>query len=422
MEEVLVSICCITYNHELYIRDALNGFLSQKTNFRYEIVIHDDASTDKTAEIIREYEKKYPELIRAIYQKENQYSKNQPNKQWLHDIEEQNCRGKYIAVCEGDDYWIDAQKLQLQVDYLEGHPECVMTAHNVFCMNCGENDKLTPINFGVKDHLIEAEEAITEKIILQTASRVYRKAATKMEDFFLKVGIRDYPYLLNFLTKGEIYYFNRIMSVYRFAHNGSWSESMKNFKYNFFHRIWVIDFLKKYNKFTYGKYERACTSMIQAQVDIALYGWENKHRGQSFVEFCRKCSTEFEGKYDETFDQLVKVWKQIFDINYLNESLYRFVSRYKNIFIMGAGKYAGIIAQRLEYHGLPFEGFVISNNQPAKKTYLGKPVLKFREFFFDIEDIGIIIGINPVLWQEIESTLIEEKISNYICPFLLEGD
>lgn len=184
MDEVLVSIWCITYNHELYIRDAIKGFLSQKTNFIYEIIIHDDASTDKTAEIIKEYEEEYPELIHAIYQKENQYSKNQPSNRWLYDIENQNCRGKYIAICEGDDYWIDPQKLQLQVDYLERHPECVMTAHNVFRMDCTDDNRIAPINSGVVDCIIKAEEAITQKITLQTASRVYRKTALKMEDFF----------------------------------------------------------------------------------------------------------------------------------------------------------------------------------------------------------------------------------------------
>ena len=114
--EILVSICCITYNHEKYIRDAIEGFLMQKTDFPFEVLIHDDASTDGTADIIREYETKYPDIIKPIYQTENQYSKgikisatyNYPR-----------AKGKYIALCEGDDYWIDPYKLQKQVDFLE---------------------------------------------------------------------------------------------------------------------------------------------------------------------------------------------------------------------------------------------------------------------------------------------------------------
>lgn len=118
--EPLVSINCTAYNHEVYIRNTLEGFLMQKTDFKFEILIHDDASTDQTANIIREYEKKYPEIIKPIYQKENQFSKNiSISKQFQYP----RARGKYIAICEGDDYWTDPYKLQKQVDFLEAHPD-----------------------------------------------------------------------------------------------------------------------------------------------------------------------------------------------------------------------------------------------------------------------------------------------------------
>ena len=124
--EFLVSICCITYNHAPFIRQCLNGFVMQKTKFPFEILIHDDASTDGTQEIIREYEQKYPDIIKPIYQAENQYSKgikinltyNLPR-----------AKGKYIAFCEGDDYWTAPDKLQKQVDFLESHLDYVMCSH-----------------------------------------------------------------------------------------------------------------------------------------------------------------------------------------------------------------------------------------------------------------------------------------------------
>ena len=108
MNDILVSICCITYNHEDYIADAIEGFLMQKTDFKYEVLIHDDASTDRTAEIIRKYERKFPNLIKPIYQTENQHSKG--IKVGKYNIE--RALGKYIALCEGDDYWVDPCKLQ----------------------------------------------------------------------------------------------------------------------------------------------------------------------------------------------------------------------------------------------------------------------------------------------------------------------
>lgn len=123
---VLVSITCNTFNHGSYIADALEGFVSQKTNFEYEILVYDDASTDNTASIIRQYEAKYPHLIKPIYQTVNQYSQGlRPGHQ-----NRQRATGKYVAICEGDDYWIDPLKLQKQVDYMEAHPNCTFCFTN----------------------------------------------------------------------------------------------------------------------------------------------------------------------------------------------------------------------------------------------------------------------------------------------------
>lgn len=116
----MVSICCITYNHEPYIRDCLEGFMMQKTSFPFEVLIHDDASTDHTADIIREYEAKYPDIIKPIYQTENQYSKGVSINRIFNYSRAQ---GKYIARCEGDDYWIDPLKLQKQFDFMEKNPD-----------------------------------------------------------------------------------------------------------------------------------------------------------------------------------------------------------------------------------------------------------------------------------------------------------
>lgn len=127
-----VSISCITYNHEKYIKETIEGFLKQETTFPIEILIHDDASTDKTAEIIREYESKYPSLIKPIYQTENQYSKRDGT---IGKIQRGRAKGKYYSVCEGDDYWVDPLKLQKQIEYMESHPECGITATSSYILN-----------------------------------------------------------------------------------------------------------------------------------------------------------------------------------------------------------------------------------------------------------------------------------------------
>lgn len=124
----LVSIQCLVYNHEPYLRQCLDGFVMQKTNFKFEAIVHDDVSTDGSAAIIREYAEKYPDIIKPIFETENQYSKKDGS---LERIMSEACRGKYTAICEGDDYWVDPMKLQKQVDFIATHNNCglVYTAY-----------------------------------------------------------------------------------------------------------------------------------------------------------------------------------------------------------------------------------------------------------------------------------------------------
>lgn len=136
MNKPLVTISCITFNQEKYIGDAIEGFLTQQTNFEYEIYIHDDASTDGTRHIIEKYIEKYPEKIHGILETENQFSKGiNPN-----FINYHQSSGKYIALCEGDDYWIDPLKLQKQVDYLENHEDCTFCFTNGYIQNAADNN------------------------------------------------------------------------------------------------------------------------------------------------------------------------------------------------------------------------------------------------------------------------------------------
>jgi glycosyltransferase involved in cell wall biosynthesis len=120
-DTVMVSVICNTYNHELYIKDALEGIVKQQTDFAIEVLVHDDASTDHTADIVREYEAKYPDIIKPMYEEENQYQQGKPFGSAVWNFP--RAKGKYIALCEGDDYWIDPFKLQKQVDFLEKNPE-----------------------------------------------------------------------------------------------------------------------------------------------------------------------------------------------------------------------------------------------------------------------------------------------------------
>lgn len=129
----VVSVSCVSYNHSSFIEDALEGFLIQETDFPFEILIHDDASTDGTADIIKKYQSLYPNLIKPIFQSENQYSKGfkNPNVRFNYP----RAAGRYIATCEGDDFWTDPHKLQKQKDFLDDNPDCVMCGHSLITID-----------------------------------------------------------------------------------------------------------------------------------------------------------------------------------------------------------------------------------------------------------------------------------------------
>lgn len=144
----LVTVCCTTYNHESYVREAIESFLIQETEFPFEIIIHDDASTDGTAAIILEYAERYPRLIRTIIQTENQYSKaGLINPRFVFP----EATGKYLALCEGDDYWTDRRKLQKQVTFLENNPDYVITYSD--CQPFDENGVIDDDYGGVREDL-----------------------------------------------------------------------------------------------------------------------------------------------------------------------------------------------------------------------------------------------------------------------------
>ena len=150
--EIKVSIVCNAYNHGKYIKKALDGFLMQKTSFKYEVLIHDDASTDGTAGIIREYQQKYPDIIKPIFQKENQYSQKI---RISYRYQFPRADGKYIAICEGDDFWTDENKLQKQFDIMEQHEEVDMCAHAAQCIDAETGEPLTGIDIIDSDDVIK---------------------------------------------------------------------------------------------------------------------------------------------------------------------------------------------------------------------------------------------------------------------------
>lgn len=221
--EPLVSICCTAYNHVLFIRQCLDGFMMQKTTSRFEVLIHDDASTDGTQNIIREYEERYPDVIKPIYQTENQYSKGiRINLSYNFP----RARGKYIAFCEGDDYWTTSDKLQKQVDFLENHSDYVMCSHRYklyFQREEKMEDEIRPIADLLDGMSYDLSFLIRGGWLFQPLSVVFRKSALDLNKF-LKYAIHiDAVLFYTLLKKGKGYCMPDVMGVYRIHDAGVWS-------------------------------------------------------------------------------------------------------------------------------------------------------------------------------------------------------
>lgn len=217
MSDIVVSISCITYNHEPYIRECLDGFLMQNTNFTYEILIHDDASTDNTQIIIQEYEKKYPDIIKPIYRTQNQYSQGVRR---VNKFNFERARGKYIALCEGDDYWIDPLKLQKQVDFLEANSEYTLCFHNavkVYYEDLQETENFNNLSISKEIYL----DQIINKWIIPTASILFRYSILPLPLWANEIYSGDITLALLAISKGRVFYLDSVMSVYRINKKGS---------------------------------------------------------------------------------------------------------------------------------------------------------------------------------------------------------
>lgn len=221
-KEVLVSISCITYNQEQYIRQCLDGFVMQKTNFNYEIVIHDDASSDLTPSIIREYCAKYPELFVPILQTENKYKEG---KGILAPYVFPKCQGKYIALCEGDDYWIDPLKLQKQVDFLEANPEYGMcyTNFDIQFQDSGRVIKNVAKTLPSRYPMVyeSLKEYIKSKGYVAPMSWVIRSSLIESYEPIQNACDGTYCMFAHYMNASKVHYLKDVTCVYRVLKNSA---------------------------------------------------------------------------------------------------------------------------------------------------------------------------------------------------------
>ena len=281
----LVSIICISYNQEKYIRQALEGFLMQDVNFSYEIIIHDDASTDGTQVIIQEYIDKNPKVFRPVLQKENRYSKT--GVLFLKEMY-QMTRGKYVAVCEGDDFWIDPTKLQKQVDFLEKNDDYSMVFHPVKVV-FEDGEEIDSIFPETSNRAYFTLKNLLKTNYIHTNSALYRhQDYTNVNPDVMPMDW--YMHLYHAQSGGKIGFINTSMSVYRKHREGIWWQATHRGrdeiwkKHGAGHLVLYTELLKMYGDTP--DYQKIIDIHIEGTVDILsrIDGSDKTTLMKSFVE------------------------------------------------------------------------------------------------------------------------------------------
>ncbi len=400
VSNVLVSIICYVYNHENYIKDALNSFLGQKVDFNYEIILRDDCSTDSSALIIQEYEKKYPNLIHGIYETENQYAKGVRE---FHRKTKAASKGKYIALCEGDDCWLDGNKLQIQVDYMEQHEECMMSAHNAVMVNCLDGQIQTMNPYLEEKDLTPCELIMQYRGNLPTASILIRREVFAFPSFFGEIGVGDIPIQFYCMTKGTIHYTDRIMSLYRYAHEGSWTRrTLEDEKHKIIHYIKMIQFFDCYNSYTKYIYFDCLKKKSRSYMEVILSVCD-KMTLEEFDSICMKYNEETSHQYEKYFKKLYQIFHQKKDMFFVDKKVKEFMERFPVIVIFGAGYYGKRLASQLNHCNLDFNGFVVSDGKSVSEEINGKPVWNLKDVPYKAEEMGIIVAVDDRNWEELES-------------------
>lgn len=284
-ERPVVVIHCLVYNHEKYLDQCLSGFAMQITTFPFVAIVHDDVSTDKSAQVIRRYAEKYPHIIKPVYDTANRYSERTLGVVMDELIASYN--PKYVAFCEGDDYWIDPYKLQRQYDFMERHLDYNMCFHNAII------DKYTPEGHAAsiftdlnQDCDLDEKHAI-EKWSIPTQSMFVRAKDYLDTDWLVPIYSSDYSLILRLFHTGKIRYLNFTGSVYRVVQTGGSSQSA-NVNWEFVTSQQIM-LLEDYDKKTNGKYSAVIKKVLKNKKDyLSFQKAKRKYGILSFFRFPRQ--------------------------------------------------------------------------------------------------------------------------------------
>ena len=285
-EPVLVTIRCAAYNHGAYIRQTLDGFVKQQTNFRFEALVHDDASTDNTADIIREYANKYPDIIKPFYETENQFFKHNGV---IDRIFAANTRGKYLAICEGDDFWTDPLKLQKQVDFLESHPDYNLVCHN-WNVYDGESYSESPVHRKYQQPFSFTFATLPWVWITKTLTLLLRTSSLDYDILNRYTLSRDVHFVYHALNGSKGYYMTEIMATYRVHSGGVWSKHDTNEKNRTTYKLYKELFSFEPNKAVRKRYMNATLAYFNGLAFGKKTWWHIGTNAKLYFEAIRNIS------------------------------------------------------------------------------------------------------------------------------------
>lgn len=278
----LLSVCMVTYNQENWISNAIDGVLLQETTFSIELVIADDCSTDETLKVVEEYQRKYPKLIKIIKNPKNLGLDGNFSNALNH------CSGKYIAICEGDDYWTFNQKLQTQFDYMQSNPDIVLTSHNNSKLFV-ETNTLSSKYKHHKDFRFD-QNYLLHDWVTQPVTCVFRNVIKDYVSLYRDGIFCDVILFYELLKHGDGFFFKDDWAIFRVSKNAL-SSGLNEFKWSDNHII-MFDNLLKYNK----EDSRLKKLISNYHLILIVYSLKNKKNGN--ITFTQACKHYFSNESD----------------------------------------------------------------------------------------------------------------------------
>ncbi len=412
-ETLDIAILCFTYNHVRYIGKALDGFVMQKTEYKFKAFIHDDASTDGTQDILREYEKKYPDILHIIYETENQYSRgvDMIKLMALYVV-----GAKYIALCEGDDFWIYPHKLQKQCEYMETHPDTTLCVHNGINWDNASDKQYCLINELDTGYLTYADSIWFSKGHFPTCSFFFRTSILKFTEVSKILSpVSDDPIMYYAANNGQVYYMDKVWAIRTYMHPGSWNARIdKNSTKKLDHCVKYVDYLKDLYAYCNKEIRPYIMGFILGLLNYGIRYYVNSEHYS--LEELRQATEKLKEKSIHHYDDLcnkcmIDMTKFCIDYPRMVDDILSDIS--SGIYIYGAGEEAAKLYEVVDKLGYTVEAFIVSKKSNHKE-YMSHEIISVDEFDVNNSSLVVLIGLGRRYFDEVIDFFKEKQVKNRI--------